>query len=246
MFNALSNANVGMIGALGVPFTPDLVTGLVEWLDASTVTGADGDPISTWVARVGSNGTSSGANRPQLFNSVVNGRNVLRFVTANATNSSGSVVVSGTTLTVFWVGTVNVNSVNLRAVSLGTGASADFGNVGYTAAVVLSSASSGNTFRPVRNSVTLSTSGAYTSNVALQIGSKYDGTNHTLYQDRVGKTPVACTGTFAITGFRIGGNINNSNYWSGDMCEILIYSTAVSDPDRLLIENYLSTKWGTP
>lgn len=31
--------------------------------------------------------------------------------------------------------------------------------------------------------------------------------------------------------------------WAGPICEVLIYNTALSDADRILVENYLTTKW---
>ena len=37
---------------------------------------------------------------------------------------------------------------------------------------------------------------------------------------------------------------NSTNFWNGDIGEIIIYSSALSDTDRGLVEAYLITKWG--
>lgn len=41
-----------------------------------------------------------------------------------------------------------------------------------------------------------------------------------------------------------GSNPNSNNFWDGDICEIIIYDTALSDTDREAVENYLLAKWG--
>ena len=40
-----------------------------------------------------------------------------------------------------------------------------------------------------------------------------------------------------------GSNPNNQNFWDGDICEIIIYDSALSDTDRAAVENYLLAKW---
>lgn len=227
-----------------VPFTPASVPGLVEWLDASTITGSDGDPQSTWTAIAGGNATSSGTQRPQLFNAVINGKNVLRFVSANAVIATGAVSITGTTLTVFAVFTSTGNS-NGRLLSLGVTGSADFNNVLYTGAIK-GDAGAGTTVQATRNSVNLSTSSALTTSVAVLITTKFDGTNNTLYQNGIAKTPAASTGAFGISNFRVGGNLTSLSNWNGDVGEILIYNTAVGSTDQANIEAYLRAKWGTP
>ena len=40
------------------------------------------------------------------------------------------------------------------------------------------------------------------------------------------------------------GNDSNSNYYTGDIAEILVFGSALSSNDRLLIETYLNAKYG--
>ena len=42
----------------------------------------------------------------------------------------------------------------------------------------------------------------------------------------------------------LGGRGTNSAYLTGDICEIIIYNSALSDTDREAVENYLIAKWG--
>lgn len=39
-------------------------------------------------------------------------------------------------------------------------------------------------------------------------------------------------------------NLDATNFWDGDICEIIIYNSALSDANRTLVENYLLAKWG--
>ena len=53
-------------------------------------------------------------------------------------------------------------------------------------------------------------------------------------------------GTQSPTGLRLGAQYNSANFGDTDICEILIYGSALSTADRTSIENYLSNKWSTP
>lgn len=43
-----------------------------------------------------------------------------------------------------------------------------------------------------------------------------------------------------------GDRLLAGRWWNGDLYEALLFTTAVSDADCVLIENYLAAKWGTP
>ena len=53
-------------------------------------------------------------------------------------------------------------------------------------------------------------------------------------------------GTQSPTGLRLGAQYNSANFGDVDICEILLYGSALSTSDRTSIENYLSNKWSTP
>ncbi len=43
-----------------------------------------------------------------------------------------------------------------------------------------------------------------------------------------------------------GDRLLAGRWWNGDLYEALLFTTAVSNADCVLIENYLAAKWGTP
>lgn len=58
-------------------------------------------------------------------------------------------------------------------------------------------------------------------------------------------TKVTTPQTGITPGFG-GDRLLAGRYWNGDLYEALIFTTAVSDANCVLIENYLAAKWGTP
>jgi len=91
------------------------------------------------------------------------------------------------------------------------------------------------------------TSPGLANGVVALVESKFDGVNNTLYVNGVAKTPVADTGTFNSTNYYIGcryfGGTVKAGYLNADIAEILIYDSALSDPDRLTVETYLNGKY---
>lgn len=48
------------------------------------------------------------------------------------------------------------------------------------------------------------------------------------------------------TSFTVGARTSNSLYIDADYAEILIYNTALSDPERNTVESYLASRWTNP
>ena len=53
-------------------------------------------------------------------------------------------------------------------------------------------------------------------------------------------------GTAAFELSCVGGLNLTSNHLAGDIAEIVVYNTALSDSNRIAIQNYPNAKWGTP
>lgn len=82
------------------------------------------------------------------------------------------------------------------------------------------------------------------------LGAIYDWANARLFIDANG------TVTERSGGFQTAGTTSNTDqvmrllsansveYWLGDFCEFLTFSTVLSDTDRFLVEGYLAHKWG--
>jgi len=52
-------------------------------------------------------------------------------------------------------------------------------------------------------------------------------------------------GTITWSGITVGGRFTNaSDWWSGHICEVIIYSTLLSTNQRQQVEGYLAWKWG--
>jgi hypothetical protein len=59
-------------------------------------------------------------------------------------------------------------------------------------------------------------------------------------------TAISITDNLKVNSYYvdIGARYNgSSNYFYGDICEIIAYNSALSDPDRQSVESYLNNKW---
>jgi len=48
----------------------------------------------------------------------------------------------------------------------------------------------------------------------------------------------------AMADLHVGGSSEGAFYWNGNIAEIIIYNSALSDTDRSAVEQYLISKWG--
>lgn len=72
---------------------------------------------------------------------------------------------------------------------------------------------------------------------------RYDKTPQTLtWTGTVGTSTNAAT---KVLSFAFNG-ITNSNYWIGQIAEVLVYSRTLNSTEITGVESYLSNKWGTP
>lgn len=82
--------------------------------------------------------------------------------------------------------------------------------------------------------------------------------NGTSYFNGIKKKPldILYPQDYSILSFVTNGNVSADNfgkdrstgtkYWNGDILEEIIYSAPLSDSDRIIVENYLSTKYSIP
>lgn len=72
-----------------------------------------------------------------------------------------------------------------------------------------------------------------------------NGSSMTL--NSLGGTPVATQGLVSYPGAMIGGYYQNNTTWLyfvGDICEIIIFTRAITVEERQAVERYLGKKWG--
>lgn len=75
-------------------------------------------------------------------------------------------------------------------------------------------------------------------------GNSYDGDNASLYLDGSQEATDSFGAlTFATEDMEIGGNVDLSRYWTGNISEIIIYNRSLATEERNQVTNYLSNKW---
>ena len=253
-----------------IPFSPSSISGLQLWLDASdpatlyqssggSLASADGDPVGYWGDKSG-NGRhavqTDGTKKPALKLAIQNGKNVARW---DGTNDFLSVTGSSSTMkflhsadsTVFAVFSSSVNNKCLLStdnnsttvVGYGIYLSTTGGNIehvitkGSAPIVIYHSPNIGSITAKCLLTVVSKPSNATAANRSLI--AKNSGTQ--LAANTYTGTPVTSNsyGDFTI-GARSFSNDQNLN---GDICEIVIFNSALDSNDKSRIENYLNAKW---
>jgi hypothetical protein len=237
--------------ASGAAFTPTQVAGLKLWLEAdgtlwqdsarTTSAAADGDPVGAWddgsgLANHATQATST--KRPTLKLAIQNGRPVVRFdgvddflaVAASLTLKPASVFVA-----------CSATSFVVRAL-LGQAASG-------TGALGFRFESGTNLTVKVVGIGTIASAPVVTSaGAAFQVGLTYTaGGVYAVYYDRVQKSTGTSNSPAVGAGApSIASGYGNGENWPGDIYEFLVYDSALSDPDRQSVEDYLKGKWNLP
>lgn len=86
----------------------------------------------------------------------------------------------------------------------------------------------------------------------IVVTGRHDGSNVTVWVDGVQKDTTAASGTinqvsgrqFYVGSLHATGTPGNFGF-GGDICELLVYPSNLSDVNRAAVEAYLATKWGT-
>ena len=241
-------------------FAPIDISGLQLWLDAadsSTLYNAtaggslvttDGSAVARWNDKSGNNrhATQSTANaRPLLKTSIKNGRNVVRFDGSNDFMRLSSVVESNPSqLTI--IAAIKPSSGDCffahrseqtRLIQLALyvpGTSVDF------------------LLRGSANQIQNVSSLRFTNNTYYIVNAKFDKTNNNHQVWLNNNTSGANTTnfgnqTFTATANFIGASSTNgaaaSSFGGFDLCEAIIYNTALTTTQRQAVETYLNTKW---
>jgi hypothetical protein len=225
------------------PFKPTDIGGCQLWLDAadrSTFT-LSGLNILQWNDKsgLGQNATAVGTIP---LSSSINGISTPRYSLNTNTYFSGTSINTGSTLSAFAVYVQNNNSTaNNRIVSLGTLGTLDWNNISSIAAILML----GTNFVSYRNSSQLG-SIAGTFGVPSLSSSISTGQFNTFYLNGTAGTTVASSGNFNYSTYFIGSTVGEQNVTalSGTIGEVILYNTALTDPQRQQVEGYLAQKWG--
>jgi len=224
------------------PFDPTQIAGCLLWLDGSdpAVTGG-GASVSTWIDKspIKSNATYVTAP-PPLVSSAINGLSALSFT--GTEKLTGSISITGTTLSIFSVFTLNSSSgLAGRLISLAAPGTIDYANNAYTAVQRRVSPQVG----IYRNGTEISSPITYSSNTLHT--AYYDGTNEYVYTNGGIVYTNASSGNFSISAYMIGANLGYSSDnqpWNGYIGEVIVYNAAFTLGQRQQVEGYLAQKWG--
>jgi len=230
-----------VLGAAGASsFSPDDISGLQLWLDASdetTITESSGS-VSQWDDKSGnanhvSQGTASA--QPSTGVTTLNGKNVIAFDTDAYIGRSFTFPAGDLTFIAVAASTYAGGDAGTQIVPLLTGS---IGGDGEGITLLNEFGSPSRAFRAAWGGGTQSywLDGASVSEAAA------------LAQDVHNVLVVQVEGAAAQTGsaVRLGAYLNYSADFSKDLeiAEILVYDSALSTADREALEVYLAAKWG--
>jgi hypothetical protein len=229
---------------------------------------ANADPIGLWNnkflpigAGLSSPSVVSGggaSNKPTLRTNVINGKSVVRFDGSNDfLVGVNEININNSVLTVF-VAAKRISHINANEslMSLSENDKVDFDVTGSGASIGSGSPGATNLV-DARADEDMSFLTHPGNGVPFIYESKYNGTTQQAWINGATVAPVTnagSSGSFVIQrimlGFRYAnaGNPSSegglSNPSNNDIAEVLIYESAVSPANQLLIRNYLATKWG--
>lgn len=246
-------------GAVVAPaWSPTDIAGCELWLDAEQGITKDGSNyVSTWADMSGNGNDAAqgtGDYQPLWVDATLNGKPVIRFDGLNDYLTEFTQLGKPVNYTIFMVGKI----VNIGAAGTFCGSIDDSVNLETSWGLIRSIYNGvpdgtldylfGGGVAP-HYSYGMTTTATLSSNVYALIAQKYTTTND--YTDYwVNSNSKAITkiehSAHSTNGtgynFKIGGGAPWEQL-NGDIAEIIIYNSALSDPNRVLVEDYLNTKY---
>jgi len=229
------------------PFNPALYGDLQLWLDAADVTGtgtnpSDGSIVTTWVNKSGSGSSATKFGNPTLSATGLNGKPGI-LLNGTSMGYRGTVTNTGSVVTTFAVATLNTGTpTNGRLVSLARASGTDYDQIDTI--VPFQRNFSGQGLCTFYNNISQSEVSVPAYDTPFYATAIVDGTNNIDYVNGVAGTTAALSATFAIAKYAVGIQPNaDGDYWKGYVSEVLIYNSALSATNQLIIETYLKEKW---
>lgn len=228
-------------GSSGVPFVPIDIPGLVLWTDATDINGngtttPNGTAIATWVDKssAGNNATqATGAAQPITVSNAQGGLTALNFNGADYMQLSAN--ITGNTNTIFIVTVPTIDTANVQTAVV-TDANSLYASLGV---LTTPSGQWGSFVSVVVPDGVLTSSSAYVlgivpyaaNNIALSLNGVV--TNNT---DGIAFVPRGAS--------YIGAGTPSTQVINGYICEILVYSVAITTAQITVVNQYLMQKWG--
>ena len=235
-------------------FDPSTIVDLKFWLDAddsSTIT-LSGSEITQWNDK-SSNAfvftPTSSTQRPTLETAVQNGKNVSRFVGSTSdellSNVNSGLSGNGFALTFFVVFNKATNQNNMTL--LGQNPSSTTHGLSFQVSTLQPAIDQ---WAPHGAKMDASISNSTWYVLTIKVASWATQHNATMWLDGVSKTTSAYgvheTPSLTNAVFNVGSwdDTRTDMCWDGDIAEMILYDAALSDTDRVSVENYLKNKWG--
>ena len=225
-------------------YDPQTVTGLSTWLSADALTAVvDGDSITAWLDRTSNANNAAqlnGSQAPRFVSSALNGMPVLHFDGQAAMSMAAAALPTGndpyTVIVVAAVSNTNRNGLVCGGVPGGNtancfrtldGGEGAYGLVDYWWA--------NDVYTPA---------GVFTPGQAFIGMTRYtNGDRSILVDGQLEAHDTAHDNNVVPNQVVIGTTVVNE-FLDGDIAEILIYSSALSDSDREYVDCYLADKYG--
>jgi len=248
-----------------IVFAPSQISGLSLWLDAADASSItlNGSTVSQWKDK-SSNGfsftQSTSGNQPSYISNAQNSNNLIRFSSASSQYLGGSTseLLGSNSITAYavfkYTDTTSGGYIFARSLYGGADGRILFGrDAGSPATLHWGAVLSNNAVGYVDYSDTY-TSGAYrvygsVINRSTGYGVAYqNGTSNGSITFTPDSNAYATSYNMIVGGYdNSSGNISppqSGLYLNGDICEIVIYKTALTDSQRQQVEGYLAWKWG--
>lgn len=213
------------------------------WLRADTAVVHSGGVVSQW-NDISGNGLALaqaiGADRPTLVSNVVNGRPVIRFDgTSDFLSTSYNASLNAAAHTVLLVARVTGGASTSRVVLY----SADSLNgLGYTL-----QATTGNIWQYRTGSFGPGSFNTFDGgSIVTNQWEMFAGYPLDFYQNGTYISSGSNWGQNTSQPFYLGRKEGAPNFFNGDIAEVIVYNTSLSATQRILVENYLSSKYNLP
>lgn len=225
--------------------TPDQISGLKLWLDASSgvtsdgsTPAVDGNTVQQWNDRSsgGYNATQATAgSRPTYKTNIMNSQSVLRFAGAQNMVTASFLDASFNHSFTFFI--VKDRPYGALKVSTGINHFVWFSSINGNSPLV-------NMGNLTPSSLSITPAGTSTTANPFIQTFRYDGATATTRFNGLSKS-TSTTGNLGFSGsLTIGSLSDPSFYYDGDIAEIIIYNTVLDDTQIGQVESYLMTKYG--
>ena len=238
-------------GAPVGPFDPLTIPELINWYDplldaytTGTVPVTDGTDIIDWRSQKAGGGTLffyGGGTAPTWVADAGDGQPGTLWSNDHlATTGTGVSMGLGNQFAAFAIVKPFASwPVYSRVVSFGVGL--DYNS--YNGAVLIARDGSNVALQGYRNSAIKSTK-AITTDVWMAVFSVWDGTNHTIYINNVGATPVSDPSNItAAQAYLYVGDIGGNGPWAGYMRDIMVFTGGDVTAHRTNLFNFAKSKY---